>query len=143
MQAIVTKYFGPTNQRGSRIKAKAEAGFAWHIYDSALSADENHRAAAELLCKKLGWVSAPNNFYTTLAQGQLPDGSNVFTFIPREYEQAKQAVFESRLAISKGENNGNPHCRHWGKAITNLTDDDRGGVWAEEYAEFYRVHSKL
>lgn len=133
MQAIITKYYGPTNTRGSRIKAKAAAGFAWHSWDHELTADENHRAAAEKLCKALGWIPAETNAYTTLVQGQLPDGTNVFTFIPECYEKAKQAVFESRYAISKGENNGNPHCRAWGKAITNLTDADRGGVWAAEY----------
>jgi hypothetical protein len=134
MQAIITKYFGPTNTRGSRVKATAAAGSVSLPYDSALNSDENHRAVAEALCKKLGWVSSPNNLYTTLAQGQLPNGDNVFTFIPKEYDLAVVAVCETRLAISKGENNGNPHGRPWGKAITYLTDE--GGSLNETYEIF-------
>lgn len=136
MQAIITKYFGPGNVRGSRIKATAAAGSLFMPYDHCLDSDGNHRKAAELLCEKMGWVSSPNNLYTTLVQGQLPNGDNVFTFLPKAYEHAKQAVFESRYAISKGENNGNPHCRTWGRKITLLTDESDGGVWADEYKDF-------
>jgi len=134
MQAIITKYLGPTNVRGSRIKATCAAGSLTVSYDDALGSDGNHRAVAEALCVKLGWVSSPNNLYSSLCQGQLPNGDNVFTFIPKEYEKAMQAVFETRLAISKGENNGNPHGRPWGKAITYLTDD--GGSMQEQYETF-------
>lgn len=139
MQAIITKYLGPTNTKGSRIKATCAAGSITKGYDNALDSDENHRAVAEALCKKLGWVSSPNNLYTSLAQGQLPNGDNVFTFIPKEYEKAKQAVFEARLAIRRGQNNGNPHGRPWGKAITYLTDTDQHGVWAEEFEHMVSV----
>jgi hypothetical protein len=124
MQAIITKYLGPTNTKGSRIKATCAAGSLTRSYDNGLDSDGNHRAVAEALCVKMGWVSTPNNLYTSLCQGQLPNGDNVFTFIPAEYEKAMLAVFETRLAISKGENNGNPHGRPWGKAITYLTDDN-------------------
>lgn len=140
MQAIITKYFGPGNVRGSRIKATAAAGSVTMSYDYCLNPDDNHRKAAELLCVKMGWVSSPNNLYTTLVQGQLPNGDNVFTFIPEAYELAKQAVFESRLAISEGKNNGNPHGRDWGRAITRLTDDE--AVWSHEYSEFRVARSQ-
>lgn len=54
-QAIVTKYFGPTNARGSRIKASAEAGSVTVAYDHALDNLENHAKAAATLAKKWGW----------------------------------------------------------------------------------------
>lgn len=138
MQAIITKYLGPTDTRGSRIKATAAAGSVTLSYDCALDSDGNHRAAAEALCVKLGWVSTPNNLYTSLCQGQLPNGDNVFTFIPKEYEKAMQAVFETRLAIAKGENNGNPHGRPWGKAVTSLTDAP--GLANEQYETFKAIN---
>jgi hypothetical protein len=54
-QAIVTKYIGPTNYRGSRIVAKAAAGRIYVSYDHALNIDDNHLAAARALARKYGW----------------------------------------------------------------------------------------
>jgi hypothetical protein len=55
MQAIVTKYAGPTNTRGSRIIAKCEAGSVTIPYPHELSGEDVHRKAAEALCAKLKW----------------------------------------------------------------------------------------
>ena len=55
MQAIRTKYLGPTNTRGSRISAQCEAGRICVQYDYALNIDGNHKAACQALLKKLGW----------------------------------------------------------------------------------------
>lgn len=55
MQAIRTRYYGPTNTRGSRIVAKCEAGSASVGYNHALNLDGNHAAAAAALVRKLGW----------------------------------------------------------------------------------------
>lgn len=57
-QTIVTKYHGPTNTRGARITAKAEAGSMSLSWDHALNADKNHEAAVAALVKKLGWDEA-------------------------------------------------------------------------------------
>ncbi len=46
MQAIRTKFAGPTNTRGSRIIATSHYGRTVCAYDYALSAGENHAAAA-------------------------------------------------------------------------------------------------
>ena len=81
MKAIWTKYIGPTNYRGSRIKATAEDrnGFGAAIavtveYDDALSIEANHDAAALALCAKMGWPG-------DLMRGGRPDGrGNVYTF---------------------------------------------------------------
>ena len=54
-QAIVTKYIGPTNTRGSRIKATAAAGSIFMPRDDSLSIEKNHAKAAQLLADKYGW----------------------------------------------------------------------------------------
>lgn len=57
-QAIVTKWFGPTNSRGSRVKAKAAAGSITVSWDYGLNVADNHAAAARALADKLGWPGA-------------------------------------------------------------------------------------
>ncbi len=52
MQAIETKYIGPTNYRGSRIKATCERGSISISYDNALNSDDAHIAAADALVAK-------------------------------------------------------------------------------------------
>jgi len=54
-QAITTKYFGPTNTRGSRVKASCEAGSLTVSWDYALGIEDNHKAAAAALIRQLGW----------------------------------------------------------------------------------------
>jgi len=55
MQAIQTKYCGPTNFRGSRIRVWAEAGSMYVSYDHALSSENNHRAAIREYIQRWGW----------------------------------------------------------------------------------------
>ena len=71
VQAIVTKYFGPGNVRGSRIKATAQAGSVSLPWDGALNDDTNHARAAVALLEKYGWAG-------TYHMGGLPDGSRVW-----------------------------------------------------------------
>lgn len=70
MQAIVTKYLGPTNYRGSRIRASAQAGSVTIGYDDALDTEDNHRAAAKALMVKYGW----DEHSRIIGSGGLPDG---------------------------------------------------------------------
>jgi hypothetical protein len=73
-QAIVTKYLGPTNFRGSRIKATSASGLSVTVsYRSELSADQNHLDAALTLCRKLNWLQG------SLHMGGLETGY-VFVF---------------------------------------------------------------
>lgn len=72
MQAIQTKFLGPTNSRGSRIKATCAAGSRTVEYDHAMNVEENHCYAAQMLQEKLGWLS-----HGELAFGTLSDGSFV------------------------------------------------------------------
>lgn len=57
MKAIITKYLGPSNTRGSRIKATEPDGKSITIsWNHALSAEANHSDAARMLMDKLGWL---------------------------------------------------------------------------------------
>lgn len=71
MQAIVTKYIGPTNHRGSRIKAVAAAGSVTVPYEYGMDTQGAHRVAAAALCEKLDWE------FDHVA-GDLPDGSTAW-----------------------------------------------------------------
>lgn len=71
MQAIETEYRGPTNTRGSRIIARAQAGRISVPYDHALDFDENHDAAARALVVKLGWLGS-------WVGAQVPNGRFVY-----------------------------------------------------------------
>ena len=57
MQTITTKYLGPTNRRGSRVKATHTGNYTSVTlgYDHALDSEGNHLAAAKALTDKLNW----------------------------------------------------------------------------------------
>lgn len=58
MKAIVTKYFGPSACRGSRVVASDGDGnrvtLDWSN-ESSNESDTNHLAAVKALCSKMGW----------------------------------------------------------------------------------------
>jgi len=113
MQAIQTKYMGPTNTRGSRIKATAEAGSITVGYDHALSSEGNHNAAARALCEKLGWVPKPGvNRHTSTTSGQLKDGSYVHVFLPFKLYGCKECAGTGRRVINGHE--AGPCGKCWG-----------------------------
>lgn len=74
MQAIITKYFGPTNSRGSRIKATCSAGSVTIDYPHELSGMDCHAKAAYALLAKLQWGYK-------LMGGQLPSGDYAFVLV--------------------------------------------------------------
>ena len=76
MQAIQTRYLGPTNSRGSRIKAWAAAGSITIGYPHELSGQACHRKAAEALLEKLEWTK--ENYGEGLLGGCLPNGDYCF-----------------------------------------------------------------
>lgn len=72
MQAIRTRFLGPTNTKGARIVVEAFAGrkvYNWH-YGS--SDEENHKLAAIKFAISKNWL------YSKMHGGQLKDGSYVF-----------------------------------------------------------------
>jgi len=54
-QAIITKWHGPTNTKGSRVRATAAAGAVTQHWDWALNPEANHAQAAIALATKYGW----------------------------------------------------------------------------------------
>lgn len=77
MQAIITKYHGPTDRRGSRVSATAAAGRVYLAWDDALNSEQNHAAAAHALAAKMEWTGPR---YGRLVSGVLPDGSTAHVF---------------------------------------------------------------
>jgi len=77
MKAIICKYHGPTNTRGSRISASDSDHNRISIsYPHELSGEDVYRAAAEALCKKMNWPGK-------LIGGGTKDGM-VFVFAPKD-----------------------------------------------------------
>jgi hypothetical protein len=71
LQAITTKYIGPTNHRGSRIKATCAARSLTVSYDDAMNSTDNHKLAAYKLAETMGWRADYRG-------GVLPDGGYCF-----------------------------------------------------------------
>jgi hypothetical protein len=73
-QAIQTKFLGPTNSRGSRVKAFAAPGSVTISWDHRLNPEQNHRAAAEMFANRMSWTGQ-------WIAGTLPSGDMVFTLV--------------------------------------------------------------
>ena len=84
-QAIVTRYLGPTNFRGARVKASAQAGSVTIPWSHELDVDENHEKAAVALAFKFGWK------YRKLAGGGLPDGKGN-AYVMLEFEPLESTL---------------------------------------------------
>jgi hypothetical protein len=54
-QAITTTFIGPTDYKGSRCKATAEAGTLTMSWDYRYDSEMNHLLVAQALAEKLGW----------------------------------------------------------------------------------------
>lgn len=74
MKAIVTKFHGPGNVKGSRYSATDTDGNRVVLSaDHALSGEDNHDRAAVALCRKMGWTQHG------LVRGGIT-GGNVYCF---------------------------------------------------------------
>lgn len=73
LAAIVTRYVGPGNVRGSRIIAKANGYSVRMDYRDDLSLDQNHEEAVRKLCRRLDWTGS-------LVCGGLPDSTRVWVW---------------------------------------------------------------
>jgi hypothetical protein len=76
VKAITVKYIGPTDRRGSRLKAFDSDNNSVTIpYPHGMKQSESHRKAAEMLRDKMGW------------QGEMISGGTkegeVFVFLPK------------------------------------------------------------
>lgn len=82
MQAIITKYFGPSHVKGSRVKATCEAGSLTIAWDDSIDSEPNHHTAALKLCAKLGWTGK-------LASGGMPKAGYCYAFVTRKGKRAE------------------------------------------------------
>jgi len=76
-QTILTRFLGPTNSRGSRIKATAWRASVTIPYPYELDTERAHRAAAEALCVKL---ADGEGTWLIIAGADLPAG-NGYAFV--------------------------------------------------------------
>jgi hypothetical protein len=79
-QAIETKYLGPTNYRGPRVKAKCDAGSLTLPWDHSLDVGDNHMTVAGRLAIRLGWLGseAPG---VKMVGGSLPQSHAGYAFV--------------------------------------------------------------
>lgn len=95
MQAIRTRFLGPTNTRPARMVAECQARRIVVPYDHATSVPENHRFAARQLILRQEWAGE-------WIAGDLPDGSTVWVNLtwaadhPSEWTAVGQG-FEPRI----------------------------------------------
>ena len=76
-QAIETRFIGPTNTHGSRIKAICQARTVTVERDHALNIEDAHFAAALTLAQKLGWTTDGSN----MRGGGMPGKHTGYAFV--------------------------------------------------------------
>lgn len=74
MKAIQTKFIGPSETRGARVKAWVNGNAATVSWDHGLEVVDNHASAARKLVASLGWPGR-------LVGGTLPDESMAWVFV--------------------------------------------------------------
>lgn len=94
LQAITTRYLGPTDRRGSRIKATSSAGSITVPVDNRWNQDDNHRQAAQALMNKFGWTAA-------LYMGGMPN-SNDRVFVQVAFRSLDEEVSHAMRETSDG-----------------------------------------
>ncbi len=94
-QAITTKYFGPSNVKGSRVKAKAAAGSIYLEWDHRFNPETNHAMAAKALADKMQW----NGHYY---QGAMPDDSG-YCFVAVDQRESEEYDDDEKLEAEYAE----------------------------------------
>lgn len=101
MQAIITKYHGPTNTRGSRISAKCAAGTIYVPFNHSLNPEQNHRHAADMLTKKMGWAVEGSKTHIPglrLTGGEMPDNKgNAYVLTCKHWDGQEGADWRDRI----------------------------------------------
>lgn len=131
MQAITTKYFGPTGTKGSRIKAHCNAGSVTIPYPHELSGEDVHKAAALALVKKLGW---DDPHYGQLIGGGT-DSGYVFVFESRAISALRKALGNlcQHVQGNRGSRSGNPYSVPEMKDALKALYFDKTGIETDEY----------
>jgi hypothetical protein len=79
MIAIQTRYLGPTNHRGARIKAWTDSRSITVHWNHRLSSSDNHQAAAQQLLDRMDYGES-----FALTSGTLPDGNGCHVLTMKE-----------------------------------------------------------
>lgn len=102
---IVTRYLGPTNHRGSRVKAthKRDSEVTWRAvtdWDYSLDSTANHQLAAEQLLSK--WVTSDD----LAIVGRGHDHNCYYWLVVGAWQlvQAREQIQESLLALIDSDN---------------------------------------
>ena len=80
MQAIHTKYLGPTDSKGPRVSARCVTASAVIGWDHALTDEGNHAAAARQLQLKIAGQQKGEHWLASMVCGCLPDGTYAHVF---------------------------------------------------------------
>ncbi len=99
MQAITTKFFGPTNSRGARYQAKCDAGTLTLGCEFALNSEQNHERVARALIAKLGWFhsDARGDHYGEWFGGGTKDG---YVFVCAvDYAKVERFAIQKKEAV--------------------------------------------
>lgn len=75
MQAITTRYLCPTNTKGARIVAEADAGRRVYGWDHREDVHGNHLAAGSRYALEMGWIG--DGARHQLASGMAKGGMGV------------------------------------------------------------------
>lgn len=89
MRAIITKYHGPTNGKGSRISADDGSNRVYVPYDHA--SNDPYRKAALKLCRKIGYTGK------LVCGGR--DWGKVFVFLPENVGILYQWTYDKDTGI--------------------------------------------
>lgn len=73
MQAIVTRYYPPTNTKGPRVRAYCSAGTLSILWHPDMEIVDNHARAARVLFRRLNWHETSK----ILGGGDLPNGNGM------------------------------------------------------------------
>ena len=94
MQAIQTKFLGPTNTRGSRVKATCWLKSVTIAWDHALNVEDNHKAAIDALVMSLNYDRKDNSSmaWNVTAIGESVDGKGKTAII--DLAPAENAKFK-------------------------------------------------
>lgn len=138
MQAISTKYIGPSNVRGSRIKATCDAGSITIPYPHELSGEDVHKAAALALIAKLGWGD-----YGRIIGGGTKDGYVfVFDMDSGKLETALGHLCQ-HVAGNRGNRSGNPYCVPEMKDALMALNEYATGRYSSEYSVYCNAADKF
>ncbi|AMR57402.1 hypothetical protein vB_PsyM_KIL3b_0157 [Pseudomonas phage vB_PsyM_KIL3b] len=77
-QVIVTKHFGPTNTKGSRIQVKSWLKTSYVSWDYSFTLEQNHAKAVEEVLHEMNKERSSFDCaaaWTVVGSGSMPDGS--------------------------------------------------------------------